>query len=100
MRETQVRSLGWEDSLEKGLETHSNIVARRSPRTEEPGGLQSLRLQSRTQLSNKHFHIPETKMASRLINYMPVQHAMYCIFISITSLLMRNVCVMQYIFSN
>ena len=31
---------------------------------------------------------------------MPVQHAMYCVFISITSLLMRNVCVMQYIFSN
>ena len=35
--ETQVRSLGWEDSLEKGLATHSGILAWRIPWTEEPG---------------------------------------------------------------
>ena len=34
-----VQSLGWEDSLEEGMETHSNILAWRIPRTEEPGGL-------------------------------------------------------------
>ena len=37
-----VQSLVWEDSLEKELATHSHILAWRIPRTEEPGGLQSL----------------------------------------------------------
>ena len=32
-------SLGWEDPLEKGMATHSSILAWRSPWTEEPGGL-------------------------------------------------------------
>ena len=41
MRETCVRSLGQEDSLEKGMATHSNILAWRIPWTEESGGLQS-----------------------------------------------------------
>ena len=39
--ETWVRSLGWEDPLEKGMATHSSILAWRIPWTEEPGGLQS-----------------------------------------------------------
>ena len=43
--ETQVQSLGWEDPLEKGIETHSSILAWRIPWTEEPGGLQSMGLQ-------------------------------------------------------
>ena len=42
MRETQVRSLGWEDLLEKEMATHSSTLAWRTPRTEEPGGLQSM----------------------------------------------------------
>ena len=42
MQETQVRSLGWKDTLEKGMVTHSGIPAWRIPWTEEPGGLQSL----------------------------------------------------------
>ena len=42
MQETCVRSLGWEDSLEKRMATHSSILAWRIPRTEEPGGLQSM----------------------------------------------------------
>ena len=42
MWETQVQSLGWEDSLEKGMGTHSSIVAWRNPWTEEPGGLWSV----------------------------------------------------------
>ena len=40
--ETQVGSLGREDPLEEGMVTHSSILAWRVPRTEEPGGLQSL----------------------------------------------------------
>ena len=42
MWETGVRSLDWEDSLEKGMATHSGILAWRIPWTEEPGGLQSM----------------------------------------------------------
>ena len=42
MQETQVQSLGQEDSLEKGMATHSIILAWRIPWTEEPGGLQSM----------------------------------------------------------
>ena len=42
MWETRVQSLGWEDLLEKGMATHSSILAWRIPGTEEPGGLQSM----------------------------------------------------------
>ena len=35
----QIKSLGWEDSLEKGMATHSSILAWKIPWTEEPGGL-------------------------------------------------------------
>ena len=40
-QETWVRSLGWEDPLEKEMATHSSVLAWRSPWTEEPGRLQS-----------------------------------------------------------
>ena len=42
VRETWVRSLGWEDPLEEGMATHFSILAWRIPWTEEPGGLQSM----------------------------------------------------------
>ena len=42
MRETQVRLLGWEDLLEKGIATLSSVLAWKTPWTEEPGGLQSM----------------------------------------------------------
>ena len=42
MQETLVPSLGQEDSLEKGIATHSSILAWRIPWAEEPGGLQSM----------------------------------------------------------
>ena len=45
MQETQVRSLGQEDPLEKEMSTHSNILAWRIAWTEEPGGVQSTGLQ-------------------------------------------------------
>ena len=41
MQETWVQFLGWEDSLEKGMATHSSILAWRISWGEEPGGLQS-----------------------------------------------------------
>ena len=41
MQETGVRSLGWEDPLEKEMATHSSTLSWRIPWTEEPGGLQS-----------------------------------------------------------
>ena len=41
MQETWIRSLGWEDPMEEEMATHSRI-----PWTEEPGGLQSMELQS------------------------------------------------------
>ena len=50
MQETQVRSLGWEDPLEKEMATHPSTLAWKIPWTEEPGGLQSVGLQSQTQL--------------------------------------------------
>ena len=45
MEEMLVPSLGSEDPMEEGMATHSSILAWRIPRTEEPGGLQSMGLQ-------------------------------------------------------
>ena len=45
MKETWVQSLGWEDSLEEEMATHSSDLAWRILRREEPGGLQSMGLQ-------------------------------------------------------
>ena len=45
MQETQIQSLHQEDPLEKGLATHSSILAWRIPWTEEPGELQSMESQ-------------------------------------------------------
>ena len=45
MQEIQVQSLGWEDTLEKEVATHYNILVWRIPWTEEPGGPQSSMLQ-------------------------------------------------------
>ena len=47
MQDTWLHSLGWEDPLEKGIATHSIILALRIPWTEKPmGGLQSMALES------------------------------------------------------
>ena len=42
MQEMQVRSLGWEDALEKEMVTHSGVLAWKIPGTGEPGGLPSM----------------------------------------------------------
>jgi len=52
MQETRVQSLGQKDPLEKGMATHSSVLAWEIPWTEEPGGLQFVGSQSRTRLSN------------------------------------------------
>ena len=53
MQETWVRSLGWDDPLEKEMATHASILAWKIPWTEEPGRLQSTGSQkSQTRLSN------------------------------------------------
>ena len=56
-RETWVRSLGWEDPLEKEMATHCSILAGKIPWTEEPGGLQSMGSQRvrRDWVSSLHF---------------------------------------------
>ena len=58
MGETWVRSLGWEDTLKEGMETHSSILAWRIPWTEEPDGLQLMWLQRvRRNWATKNTHI-------------------------------------------
>ena len=52
MRETQVRSLGWEDPLRKEMAPHSSTLAWKIPWMEEHGRPQSMGSQSRTQLSD------------------------------------------------
>ena len=52
MQETQVQSLVQEDLLEKGVATHSGILAWKIPWTEEPGGLQFMGSQESVGLSN------------------------------------------------
>ena len=57
MQETWVQSLGWEDALEKGMVTHSSILAWRIPWSEEPGRLQSMGSQRvRHDGANEHKH--------------------------------------------
>ena len=68
MWETQVRSPGQEDPLEKRMATHSSVLAWRIPWTEEPGRLQPMGSQSWTRLSDFtftfHFHALEKEMAT------------------------------------
>ena len=61
MQETWVQSLGGEDPLEKGMATHSGILAWRIAWTEEPGGLQSMGSQRiRHHGATNTFHLQTT----------------------------------------
>ena len=64
MRETQVRSLGREDLLEKEMATHSSTLAWKIPWTEEPGRLQSMGLQSRRRLSDFNVNVNALSMGA------------------------------------
>ena len=55
MQETWVRSLGWEDPLEKEMATHSSILVWRIPWLEEPGRLQSMGSQELDTTEQLHF---------------------------------------------
>ena len=58
-QEMRVQSLGGEDPLEKGMATHTSVLAWRIPGTEEPGGLQSTGLdKSQAHLSDEHYYFP------------------------------------------
>ena len=62
MQETQVPSLGPEDPLEKGMATHSSILARRIPCTGEPDGLQCMGSQRvvHNSATNTFFHFKQS----------------------------------------
>jgi len=82
MQETWVWSLGWEDPLEKETATYSSILAWKIPWTEEPGGLQSMGLQSWTWLSTQTYHIIITSVK----NLAPVILNVFTYLFSETSL--------------
>ena len=70
VRETRVQFLGWEDHLEKGTPTHSSILAWRILWTEEPGGLQSMRLQESdmTERLSTHHSIAKHRVGLKKMN--------------------------------
>ena len=60
--EIWVQSLGWEDPLQEGMETHSSILAWRIPRTEEPDGVQSMEGGLQESDTTEHKHEPPTSV--------------------------------------
>ena len=77
MQETQDKSLGWEDPLKEGMATHSNILAWRIPRTEEPGELHSMGLQR-----VRHDWATNTRS---LFNHHSIRYSYYIILVCIIS---------------
>ena len=67
VQETRVRSLGGDDLLEQGIETHSSILAWRIPWTEEPGGLQS----------EGHTELDATEAIWHTQYFILIQHSIY-----------------------
>ena len=65
MQETQVRSLGWEDPLEKEMAAHSSILAWRIPWMEELGGLQSMGRKESDTTERLHFHFSKQRSACK-----------------------------------
>ena len=75
MQEIQVQSLGQEDPLEKGMATHSSILAWNSPWTEEPGELQSMGSQGAGyNCTTEHIHINVIIIEILMTNYLPGIH--------------------------
>ena len=80
MQETQVQSLGQEDTLEKETATHSSTLAWKIPRTEEPGELQSMGSQDTTK--QLHFHSPAWKADSLPLCHLESPHGFCSWFLS------------------
>ena len=72
VQETQVQSLGQEDSLEKEIATHSIILAWKIPWTDEPGRLQSMGCKESDMTDRLHFHF------SQVYTNFTVLHAFRC----------------------
>ena len=70
MQETWVRSLGWKDPLEKGMATHSSILAWEITCTEEPGGLQCMGSQ----------RVSDTTEGLTLLLYIVILFSEYTVF--------------------
>ena len=68
MQETQIQSPGWEDPLEKGMATHSSILAWRIPWTENPGGLQSMGSQKWGMTNTFTFFTAQKKIQQDTVN--------------------------------
>ena len=69
MKEIQVQPLGWKDPLEEDMATHSSVLDWETPRTEEPGGLQSMGSQKEsdtTERLNTHTGYFEIRSQSRV----------------------------------
>ena len=73
MQETRFRSLGWKDHLGKEMTTHSRFLAWKIPWTEEPGGLQSMRLQT-VGHDWVHIHTHTLYLAFHLQRYVFLQY--------------------------
>ena len=74
-------SLAWEDPLEEELATHSSILARRIPRTEEPGKLQSIELQ---RVGHDRVHTYSDQISGLLRS---VSQVLFCSFLLLSFLL-------------
>ena len=77
MQEMSVWSLGWEDTMEEDMATHSSILAWRIPWAEEPGGLQSTGSQKVrhdwSNLASKQV-VPEPVYGENRTNFWPIQY--------------------------
>ena len=71
LQETWVRSMGWENLLEKEMATHSSILAWKISRTEEPCGLQSMGLQSQARLSDQYLLMAHLQIKTNEISTGP-----------------------------
>ena len=76
MQEMWVRSLGWEDSLEKGMAAHSNILPCRIPWIEEPGGLQSMGSQR-----VRHNRVTNSQYPSLTLRTSELEKVAICMFL-------------------
>ena len=108
MRETRVQALGWEDLLEKEMATHSSILAREIPRTEEPGRPQSWKATDTTELHapqctyvNLHLpvHLPPLPLGVHpCVLYTSVSISALQIRSSIPLFLIPHICINIYLF--